>query len=414
MSKPIAVIGAGAIGLTSAYYLRRTGADVIVIENDRPGAGASHGNAGWIVPSLSAPLAAPGMARTALRAFASRNGPLRIDPTALPALLPWLLRFQRNCTASRHLAGMRATAALASDAVHLYEELRGDGIEFDMVEGGLVAVFPDRDKAQRHLHSLEPLAGYGYTGFDLLDEDALHRLEPGLGPRALAGFAVGQEAAVHPGSLIAGLVARLTEMDVPIISGTRVAGFRTENRVVTSVSTAKGEIDVSAVLIAAGAWSGQLGAQLGVNLRLQPGKGYSASVHSDRAPRIAVYAPEAKLGITPFGDRVRIAGGMELGGYGLELQPRRIEALLTSAHGILQDWRIDSESESWCGLRPMTSDGLPLIGALGTRANAYIAGGHAMLGITLAPATGRAVADLITTGRSPEVIRPFDPARRTL
>lgn len=406
-SDPIIVIGGGVIGLCAAHDLRRRGADVVVVEQGSVGCGASYGNAGWVVPSMSAPLAAPGVLRIAAAAMARKHGPLRLPPSSLPAMLPWLLRFWTHCSAAEHTEALLATGRLAADAAQLYDELAEDGVAFEMSADGLLSVFSDHDAAQRSAAALQPLSTFGYDSPELLDAGQLRVLEPALGHAAAAGYLIGQERVVEPASLSAGLTTRLREMGVPVLEHWSVRRLEQRSSRIHAVTGPAGELAASAVVIAAGARSTGLLGQLGVRLHMQPGKGYSMSVRAEGLPRRAVLLSEAKIAVTPFRDRTRIAGLMEFAGYDDRPHRRRLASLAAAARPFLNPWTDADESDAWCGWRPVTPDGLPVIGRLPTVRNAVVATGHAMLGVTLAPATGRAVADLMLEDEAPPSLHPF-------
>jgi D-amino-acid dehydrogenase len=410
---PVAVVGGGVIGLATAYHLRRRGADVVVLEANGVGAGASWGNAGWLVPSLSAPLAAPGMLRDAFASLTDRNGAFRIAPAEIPRLLPWLLRFAINCTSSRYDAGLRATARFAESVMDDYDDLASVGVRFEMQRDGLLFACLDPRNAEKARRSMLPMRAFGVELPDAIEGgDALRRREPALDQAVEAGFEMSGERSVHPGSLLAGLSAALAAMGVEVHERMPVVGFERRAGRVTAVMTPHGPIATSAIVLAAGAWTGRLAHRLGTRIPLQAGTGYSFSMRPTVAPLRPLYLPEAKAGTANLGGgRVRIAGTMALTGVRPRLDPARLRALSRAVAPYLGSWDRTSEHEHWSGMRPMTPDGLPTIGVLPTADNAYVSTGHAMLGVTLAPTSGRALASLMLDGRAPKELSPFSPAR---
>ncbi len=412
----VVIVGGGVVGLCAAYALRRHGIAVTVLDAGRPGAGASHGNAGWIVPSLSGPVPAPGLTRTSLRWMLRPASPLYIQPRADPAFGRWLLAFWRRCNARDHRAGLEATAALNRRTMELFDAYRADGIAFEQHADGLVFAYLDPAELERDLRGLELLQPFGYEATPL-DGEAMRELEPALAGTVVGGYHLPQERHVRPDSFVAGLVARLTVDGVDLRGDTPVIGIEHRGDRVTAVETPAGRIAADAVVVCAGAWTPGVLRLAGVrDFPIEAGKGYSL----DYAPppplpqpvRRALYLHEVRVAVTPLDGLVRLAGTMELSGVNDRLSPRRLMAIARAGARYLQGWPADpAVATPWTGMRPMTPDGLPAIGRVPGFANLIVASGHAMLGLTLAPATGEAVAELIATGRTPEGLGPFDPAR---
>lgn len=405
----VVIVGGGVIGLTVAYYLKRAGASVTVIERSSVGSGASWGNAGWIVPTFSAPLPAPGMAWTAMRALASSNGSFYISLRHLPGLAPWLWRFWRSSTSAKHLHGLLATAALAWPTHRLYEELAAEGVDFEMSPSPILYAFLHGTKAEHiRRRNILPLVDLGYPQPSAtLDGPELRDIEPALGGAVEAGFLVPGERTVSPPSLLAGLKARLTEMGIEIREHDPVSGFVTREGRVVAVRGSGSPVDADDVVLAAGVWTRKLARQLGVRIPLQPGKGYSFTISTGTTPAHCLYLYEARVSVSPSGSSLRLAGTMELSGMSADVGRGRIDAVARAARPYLAGWDRDSLREEWAGLRPMTPDGLPVLGRAGTWRNLYLATGHGMLGVTLAPATGWILARLIVDGDDAEVLRPF-------
>jgi D-amino-acid dehydrogenase len=412
VSAPYAVIGGGVIGLCTAHYLRRAGHDVVVLERATVGAGSSSGNAGWIVPSLSAPVPGPGQLGFALRSLINPDSPLYVRAASVPGMLGWLLGFARRCNRRDNLAGLHATAALAAPTMQLYDELAANGVAFEMRTDGILFAHLTVEGAREEINALGPLAEHGYCvpAQPIVGAD-LHTLEPALTEQVRAGVMVEGERHVAPMSLVRGLTERLVADGVEVREGASVEGFERAGERVTGVVVDGCALPVSGVLLAAGAWTGQVAARLGCRLPVQAGKGYSFSLAVPTLPCRPLYLADARVGCTPIGNRLRVAGTMELSGINTRLDDRRIEAIVRTARGFIEGGDWDGITERWVGMRPMAPDGLPIIGRLEPYANAYVATGHAMLGVTLAPATGRAVAAVMSGGPNPPALQPFRPGR---
>jgi D-amino-acid dehydrogenase len=404
----VAVIGGGVIGLCTAHALRRRGADVMLLERTECGAGASRGNAGWVTPGLSAPIPAPGVLRQAARWMLDQESPLLVRPRADAAFLRWSVAFWRACGEDAHRAGTAATLALAHDAGERFAALRDEGVAFELHEDGLL--FLVRDGA--HLDDwLDAYALLGELGFDgsirTLDRAALREREPSAAPDLAGGLLGARERHVRPESLIRGLCASLGNA---VHERAEVLGLfpRADD---WRIETTAGPFDADRVVVAAGAWTGDLLGGLGVALPLEAAKGYSVTAErGEGAPRRPLYLTEAKVGVSPYEGAVRVAGTLELGGFDLTIDARRLGAVERAARHYLPGWRPGPGRVEWAGLRPLAPDGLPVIGAVPGHDGLFVATGHGMLGITLGPATGDALAPLVLGEPSP-VLEPFSPAR---
>jgi D-amino-acid dehydrogenase len=408
----VVVVGGGVIGLCTAYSLRAAGQDVTVVEGGTVGAGASWGNAGWIVPSLSGPIPTGGTLGFVARSLTSPTAPVYFRPHLERGLLPWLWRFARSCTHHRHLEGLHATAQLAARTMDLFDGLRDAGVEFDMWRRGLLFVGLDADHAREELDYLRTFEGYGYrVPREISQNGDLIAQEPALSREVTGGFLVSEERHVDPRSLTAGLTAALRAGGVTFLEGTTATGFERREGKVHGVETADGLVEGDAFVVAAGAWSGRLAKDLGVSLPMKAGKGYSYSMAPITPPTRPLYLLEAKVGVSPFDGRLRVAGTMELSGLDPSVDTRRLTAMRSAASRFLPELADAAMDEPWAGLRPLTPDGLPVIGRVPRVGNAYLATGHAMLGVTLGPATGELLTRLIVRDELDPVLAPFGVER---
>jgi D-amino-acid dehydrogenase len=398
----VTVVGGGIVGLCCAYELAQAGADVSVLERGSVGGGASHGNTGWVCPSFSYPLPAPGIVAEGLRGML-RGGPLAIHPSLDPTFIRWLAGFRRSATRERWEHGVKALIALNERTLELFDGYAEDGVEFEMHRSGLILVATSEEGLAAYVAIFRSLRSLGYGGeIRVLGPDEARELEPALARERLAGgvHAV-VDRYVRPESLTAGLAARLRAQGVEIHEGVAIS----------DVSA----LDADKVIVAAGASSPQLLARLGIRMPLVGARGYSFTFAGGTArPRHALYLAEAKVGISSYVDSVRIAGVFELGRSTDRLDGARVQAMLTTVEPYFESWRPRDERAlgEWAGLRPMTADGLPLIGPAPALPNVYIATGHGMLGVTLAPATAALLAPLVLHNRGAPELAAFDPARR--
>ena len=411
----VAVVGGGVVGLACAWELRRRGADVVVLERGAVGAGVSRGNTGWVSPSLTYPLPAPGMVREGLRQLVTRGEAFVLRPSLDPGFVRWLWSFRRNCSPARFDAGVRALLGLNRRTLELFDAYREAGIEFEMHATGLVVAARTPGGLELYRRTFRRLRELGYTGGDIdeLDGAALAALEPALARGAVtAGLHARVDRFVRPEELTAGLAARLRADGVEIREDCELRGLERRNGD-WRLDTGEGPVTADRVVVAAGLPTAPLLRRLGVRVPLLGARGYSVTVAGrGTPPRHALYLAEAKLGLSPFAGGVRIAGVFELGAREAAGSAAVGERLLRAAAPYLDGWRPEAGGpvEAWAGLRPATPDGLPLIGAV--RDGLYLATGHGMLGVTLAPATADLLAPLVLEGRADPALAPFDPGRR--
>lgn len=410
MTKDVTVVGGGAIGLATAYYLAQAGAAVRVIEARRVGSGASWGNSGWIAPSFAAPIPAKGLVSYTLRSLSDPASPIYFALRADPDFVHWAWRFWRRCNDDAFQRGMRATARLGEKTHALYAELAAGGIDFGIQRAGILMAARKAEALEGDLDRLRILSAYGYPLPEaILTGDELHAAEPVLSDEVTAGFLIEGEAHVDPARISRGFADAL---DAEILEGTEVAGIEHRNGRVTALRTSSGRFEVENVVLAAGAWTEPLARMLGVKLLMQAGKGYSFSIRPRTQPLRPIHFGESKVVVTPLSDgKTRVSGTMELSGLNLRLDERRIHAIKAGARKYLADWPEDTVEDEWVGMRPLAADGLPILGRVPGFDNVYLATGHSMSGITLAPATGLFMSDLIMTGRTPDLLKPFDPGR---
>jgi D-amino-acid dehydrogenase len=418
--KPVVVVGGGVIGLCCAFSLHRRGVPVAVFDAGPPEQAASHVNAGWVVPSLAEPVPAPGLIATSLRWMLRSDSPLYIRPRLDPAFLRWTLGFWRACNARDYRAGLEATAAFGNRALALYDALRDAGVRYEEHRNGILFAYRGREALVHDYAELEVVRRFGFELSQPLDGDALRALEPSLSDAVSGGFWLPRERSLRPDSLVRGLVDYLAERGVPVHRQMAVSGIETTGGRASAVFAHGERFPTEAVIVAAGAWTPRLLRPLRVNVPIEAGKGYSI----DLAPPPALphpvsrplYLHETRVAVSPLDGMIRLSGTMELSGLNHQIRPERVAAIARSAGWAVAGWPRETPTAGpgvrvWTGPRPLTPDGLPVIGWLPGYRNLAVASGHAMLGVTLATATGEAVADLVMTGVAPEVIAAFDPAR---
>ena len=409
------VVGAGVVGLACAWELARAGAEVVVIESDTAGAGVSRGNTGWICPTITAPLPAPGMVREGLRQLVTRGNAFVLRPRVDPTFARWLWTFWRSCAPARYEAGTRALLALNRRTIELYDAYRDAGIAFEMHDTGLVVAARTRDGLATYRRLAHLLRELGYDGeVTELDGAEAAQIEPALDASAIDCALHAQlDRYVRPEELTAGLAQSLRELGADLREGSRVSSLRRANDGWV-LRSPQGDMRADKVVVAAGLGSARLLQEHGVRMPLVGARGYSVTISGEGTPPAhALYLAEAKLGLSPYTTGVRVAGVFELGARTAAPPAGAGANLLAAAKPYLRGWQPvgDVAAATWAGLRPATADGLPLIGAVPGREGLYVAAGHTMLGVTLAPATAAALAPLVLYGERVPELAPFDPGR---
>ncbi|MFJ8540289.1 NAD(P)/FAD-dependent oxidoreductase [Streptomyces sp. NPDC093591] len=418
MTDSAVIVGAGVIGLAIAHRLARDGLAVTVVDAAGRGAAkASVHNAGWIVPIMSAPVPAPGMLGKALRWMARRDSPLYVRPSPRPEHVRFMIGMLRHCNRRAFECGVEALATLNARTLQLFDEYEKDGIRFEHHRAGQLLVFTTRHTMDEYRLATAPMERIGHIAVPL-SGDELRDLEPALGKQVLAGLHCPQERHVDPASLVRSLEDRCRELGVRFLHESRVTGIRSSGRIVTSVFAGSHEVPGDLFVLAAGVHTGPLSRLAGHPLPVQPGKGYGFDDTSGSVTlRHSVYLGEAKVAVTPLADRLRFAGTMEFGSSDATIDRRRLRGIAGSAHAYLPDFPFEPQPRGWTGLRPMTPDGLPVIGPLPGKDNVLVASGHSMLGVTLAPATADLISAEVAGGRrradAAGTALPFSPQRFT-
>ncbi|TYK52900.1 NAD(P)/FAD-dependent oxidoreductase [Actinomadura decatromicini] len=408
----VAVVGAGMVGLSTAWFLQEHGADVTVYDKRDVAAGASWGNAGWLTPGLATPLPEPAVLSYGLRAVLSPTSPVYVPPTASLRLLRFLAGFARNSTAARWRRSMESLVPINGRALPSFDALVAGGVKAETRDAGsFVAAYRTADERRFLLDEVEHIRAAGQAlEYEVIDGDEARRVAPALSDEIGAAVLLRGQRFVEPGRFVHALADSVLDRGGKIQAGAAVTEIRDVPGGV-AVRTAGSEAErYDTAVIASGVWLGGLARRFGVRALVQAGRGYSFSVPMDRVPDGPVYFPAQRVACTPMDGRLRVAGMMEFRDPEAPLDPRRIDAIVAAARPLLRGADLDDRRDEWVGSRPCTRDGLPLIGA--TRSpNVYAAGGHGMWGITLGPATGSLLAEMIATGRRPAELAPFNPLR---
>ncbi|WP_219419732.1 NAD(P)/FAD-dependent oxidoreductase [Pseudonocardia nigra] len=409
----VIVVGGGVVGLASAYRLTASGADVVVVEAGAAGQAASHGNAAKVALAESGPVPAPGMILQGLRWMLRPDSPLYVRPSLAPAHVRFLVRMARHCTRADFRRGLEVTLRLAEGAGDLFDDWTRDGLSFESHQAGVLLAFESRERFDEQAGSLDIFEAFGLVP-EHLHDDAVREKEPALSPRIRHGLFFRDDRQIEPDSLTRALVKRCQELGVEVLEHTPVSKVLRQGDRVTGVRTPTGDVTGDVLLLAAGVWTGPLSRDLGVPLPIRPGKGYSVDYTPGPVSlTTSLTLEDARVAVTPLDGKVRLAGTMEFGGLDLRIDQRRVEAIKRAAAHAFPDWGEPEAAAPWAGLRPMTPDGLPVIGQLPALRNVYVASGHGMLGLTLAPSTAEVIVEMILRERMPLAAEPFSPHRFT-
>lgn len=410
--KHVVIIGGGAIGMCSAYYLRRDGHKVTIIDQGDMMSGCSYGNAGMIVPSHFIPLAAPGMISKGVRWMFRSTSPFYVRPSISRALLRWGWLFYRSSTHEKVEAAAPALRDLSLLSKQCYASFAND-LGIDVQERGLLMLYRRKETGEEELETVEMAHRLGMKAKAMTSEE-VQALEPNVRVRALGGIFFPGDSHVTPSALMSILRANLIQNQVHIVTGQPVVGFDARRRAVKSVFTDTGKYTCDEVVLAAGAWSPGVASKLGLTLPMQAGKGYSFTLRNvDKNVMTPTIFLDDRVAVTPMGPDLRFGGTMEIGGINEVISMKRVKGIFDSIPRYYPEMRVTmpAKQDVWSGLRPCSPDGLPFIGRIKSVDNLIIATGHGMMGISLAPATGKLVADL-TDVRPPSVnISAFRPDR---
>jgi D-amino-acid dehydrogenase len=410
MARQAVVVGGGAIGISCAHFLQRSGFDITVVERDRVGRGCSHANCGLIVPSHSQPLPGPGIVREGLGHLIRRDSPFAIRPR--PQLLPWLVLFWRACSPEAYRRGSEALVALSRASLELFEELDGTA-EFGFRRGPLLHAYLSKEGLERAQAEVDLLEALGIRAREV-STDELLEMEPALSSDVLGGTVIEHQAWADPFAFVEGLAALVRRDGGRILERTTARQLLTRHGRARGIATGGSDerIEADLVVLAVGAWTPSLAAPLGLRIPIQPATGYSCTIAAPpHGPALPIVLPERRVVLTPLGSRLRFGGTLELSGFRTDPDQARYQAMVRAGLEALRPGlRVDAE-DAWLGYRPLTADGLPVIGWAPRIEGAMVATGHGMLGFTQAPITGKVVADL-AAGRPPSIpLEPFLPDR---
>lgn len=406
-SERVVIVGGGVIGLCSAYYALKRGFPVTVIEREQAGGDTcSIGNAGMIVPSHFIPLAAPGMMAKGLKWMLNPESPFFVRPRLDIDLMRWGWLFYKHSTERHVAASGELLRDLNLESRRLFGELAADE-DFGLVGRGLLMLC----KTGKGLHEEAEVAGAAHLiglQAEILDASETAELDSSITMDVAGSVFFPQDCHLDPARFIASMRRRITELGGIFESGVMIDRIETKGGRVVAASSCSRRFEGGKFVVAGGSWSAELLKTIGLKLPLQAGKGYSLTLPSPpELPRLCSIFAEAKVAITPMGDSLRFGGTMEVGGLDLTINPARVHGIVKSVNAYFPKFsESDFEGiEPWAGLRPVSPDGIPYLGIIKGLPNLIAATGHAMMGVSLGPVSGRLVADLLA-GDTP--FRPIE------
>ncbi len=410
----VGIIGGGIVGLSSAYFLRRAGFEVTIIEQGELQDGCSFNNAGMIVPSHIIPLAAPGMIAKGIRWMFDATSPFYVRPRFSKDLIRWGWQFYKHANAAHVARAIPALKELSLFSKTVYQQWAKElPFDFGYHERGLMMLYQSAEAEHEEAETAR-MANKAGVEAQILSLAEIQKMEPDVQVKARGGVYYPGDAHLTPAVLVRDLISLLKKSGVVFSTNTCVTGVVTERNQVKLVHTSQGDIEKDQWVLASGSWSGTLAESFGISLPMQAGKGYSFTLDQvEKNTRIPSIFLEARVAVTPMGSSLRFGGTMEIAGVNHDINMNRVKGIVDSIPRYYPDMKVGmpAVNKVWHGLRPCSPDGLPYIGRSTTRPNVIVATGHAMMGLSLAPGTGKLVAEIATQERPSINLEAFGPER---
>ena len=412
--KKVTIVGGGVIGLCSAYYLTRAGYSVRLIDQGDIHSGTSFGNAGYVSPSHFVPLASPGIVAKGLQWMLSSSSPFYIKPRLDWDLIRWGFTFWKNATEKT----VEKNAKPLNDLLHFSRELTSDikndlGNTFRMEEIGCFMLYKSPD-TEKHEIELAKEAKKFNLETRIMNAQEVQALETEVEVNVRGGVLYPIDCHLHPGDLMRTLFDYLKSKGTEFQLNTTVTGFEKTGNHISSVHTDKGDFECEELVIATGSWLPVISKSLGIDIILQAGKGYSMTFENmEKNLKYPAILVDNRVAMTPMGRDLRMGGTMEISGLSSPTLIKRAQAIFKASKEYYPGLEVEfpSTDKIWSGLRPLSPDGLPYIGRHTKYDNIIIAGGHAMLGLSLAAATGKLVEELVDGSKVSLALEPFDVER---
>ncbi|MEK6780468.1 MAG: FAD-dependent oxidoreductase [Bacteroidota bacterium] len=410
----IGIIGGGIIGLSSAYYLNKSGHKVTIIDQSDLKDGCSFGNAGMIVPSHFIPLATPGMISKGIRWMFSSTSPFYVRPRMSGDLIKWGYQFYKHSTKEHVERAIPALKEISLLSKAMYQHLSKDlPFDFGYKERGLMMLYQNAETEKEETETAHLANKIGIEAH-ILNAEEVQKLEPDVEVKVRGGVYFPGDAHLTPQVLVSQLISLLKDRRVTFEIQTTVLDFVIESERIKLIKTNKGDFAFDEVIIAAGSWSGLLSAKLNLSLLMQAGKGYSFTLQNvEKNIRIPSIFLEARVAITPMGNTLRFGGTMEISGIDHTINMNRVKGIVDSIPKYYSEMKVamPEKKNVWQGLRPCSPDGLPYIGRSIRINNLVLATGHSMMGLSLGPGTGKLISEIINQEKTSINVSAFDPER---
>ncbi|HLZ17284.1 MAG TPA: FAD-dependent oxidoreductase [Cyclobacteriaceae bacterium] len=410
----IGIIGGGIIGLSSAYYLQKSGHQVTIIDQGDLSDGCSLGNAGMIVPSHMIPLAAPGMISKGIRWMFNSSSPFYVKPQLNADLIKWGFHFYKSATRAHLERAAKPLVEISLLSKGMYQQLvRELPFDFGFHERGLMMLYKTRE-AEKEERETAAFANHHRIDAHILTAAEVQQFEPDVKVDVRGGVYFPGDAHITPQQLVAGLITHLKSKGVAFQINTELIGFELEKERVKTLRTGLGDFSFDQVLLATGSWSGAIAKKLNLNLPMQAGKGYSFTIPEvNKNTRVPSIFLEARVAVTPMGNALRFGGTMEITGVNHTVNMSRVKGIVDSIPGYYPEMKVElpSVENVWHGLRPCSPDGLPYIGRTKKFKNLILATGHSMLGVSLGPGTGKLVDEIVNEEKPSMDLSRFSPER---
>lgn len=408
------VVGGGVIGIACAHYLTRAGYQVTVMDRASIGGACSHANCGYVCPSHILPLTVPSAIPMALKSLLKPRSPFKVKFSLSPNYVSWMLQFAKRCRERLALAAGHHLKAILDASLVEYKNLIADQqIDCEWRESGLLHVFQNQNALDAFARENDWVQSEYQCGAKRIAANELPGLDTTLRSDLAGGFLHEHDASLRPDLLNQSWRSKLESEGVRFLENCDLQNIvRDASGKVKYLNTSQGQQIADVFVFALGAWSERFGRELGFKLPIQPGKGYSVTLEKpDVSPTLPMLFPEKKIGISPFANGFRIGSMMEFVGFDKTIPEYRIQQLKDSVKPYFNFRLNDTEQERWHGYRPMTYDTLPVIGQAPGIENGFVATGHSMLGVSMAPATGRLIAEMVTKHPTHIDAQAFSPAR---
>ncbi|QDH80934.1 FAD-dependent oxidoreductase [Echinicola soli] len=395
--KPTVVIGGGVVGLFTAYFLQQQGEEVIVVDKGDMEENCSTGNAGMIVPSHIVPLASPGMISKGVSWMFSSKSPFYIQPRLDRRLIDWCLQFYRHSNAKHVQQSIPYLKGISLYSKQLYLDFVAEhGNEaIKLQDRGLLMLYKTKE-GEKDEAALANLARESGLNAEILSKEDIGKLEPNQEVDVRGGVYFPDDAHLSPRDLYRLLKTHLQEQGVMLKSNVTITGVEKNGRKIKAVITEGGKIDCDHLMVCAGSWSGEVAKMLGFRLPMMGGKGYSFELPNTPELKQASILTEARVSQSPYGGKVRFGGTMEISNHVDMVNIRRVQGIFESIKAYYPEFKAEfpAQDSIWKGMRPCSPDGLPYIGKAPGWENVAFGAGHSMMGVSLAPATGKLLADL--------------------